>query len=101
MASLTPELARENNPQANAQLKLLEVEGALVLQVLPKTPAAASSLRPGDVIVEMNGQKVTNTEQLQQVAAKSQVGEVLNLKVRRGNQVVSLSVSIGNLRETN
>lgn len=101
MASLTPELARENNRQANAPLRLPEVEGALVLQVLPNTPAASSNLRPGDVIVEINGQKVNNAERLQQVVAKSQVGQVLQLKVRRRNQTVSLSVGIGNLREIN
>lgn len=99
MASLTPELARENNRQSNTSLRLPEVKGVLVIQVLPNTPAAAS-LRPGDVIIEIKGQMITSAEQLQQVIDKSQVGQVVQLKVRRENQTVSLSVRIGNLADT-
>lgn len=99
MASLTPELARENNRQSNTSLRLPEVKGVLVIQVLPNTPAAAN-LRTGDVIIEVKGQMITSAEKLQQVIDKSQVGQVLQLKVRRENKTVSLSVRIGNLADT-
>lgn len=38
--------------------------GVMVLDVLPDSPAARMGLRPGDLIVEVNGEPVTNRQEL-------------------------------------
>lgn len=100
IVTLTPDLARENNNASNAPIQLPEVNGAVVLQAPPNSPAGAAGIRPGDVIVDINGQAITTAEQLQQIVEKSQVNQVLRIKVRRGGQTISLSTRVGNLQST-
>jgi S1-C subfamily serine protease len=97
MITLTPESARNNNTDPNSPIQLPEVEGVLVMQILPNAPAASSGLRRGDVIVEFNGQKVTDARQLQELVEQTNVGDLVKLKIYRGNQSLSLSVRTGEL----
>ena len=97
MATLTPQLAAQNNRDPNSPFMVPEVNGVLVVQVLPNTPAAAAGLRRSDVVVAINGQSVTTGEQLQRIVDHSDVGQMLQLKVQRGNQTDTLSVRTGEL----
>jgi S1-C subfamily serine protease len=74
-----------------------EVNGVLVVQVLPNTAAASGGLRRGDVIVEIEGKPITTADQLQRTVENSGVNQVLQIKVRRGNQTNTLSVRTGEL----
>jgi S1-C subfamily serine protease len=86
MTTLTPQLAQENNRNPNSPLALPEINGVLVVQVLPDTPAAKAGIRWGDVIVEVDSQPVTTAGQLQNIVEEARVGQVLQLQVKRGNQ---------------
>ncbi|HEY9599107.1 MAG TPA: HhoA/HhoB/HtrA family serine endopeptidase [Cyanophyceae cyanobacterium] len=97
MATLTPEIAAENNRDPNSPFTVPEINGVLVVQVVPNSPAAGSGLRRGDVVIEINGQTVTTGEQLQRLVENSGVGQVLKIKVRRGNQTETISVRTGEL----
>jgi S1-C subfamily serine protease len=97
MLTLTPQLAAENNRDPNSPFTLPEVNGVLVAQVLPKTPAAAAGLRRGDVVIAIDGQSVTTADQLQRIVENSNVGQVLQIKVRRDNQTDTLAVRTGEL----
>lgn len=97
MATLTPELASENNSDPNSPFTVPEVNGVLVVQVLPNTPAATAGLRRGDVVVAIDGQSVTSADQLQRMVERSNVGQVLQLRVQRGSQTNTLSVRTGEL----
>lgn len=100
IATLTPDLARENNRAPNAPIQLPEINGAAVLQAPPNSPAGAAGIRPGDVIVDINGQAITTAEQLQRIVENSQVNQTLQIKIRRSSQTVSLSIRVGNLQPT-
>lgn len=97
MATLTPQLAAENNKDPNSPFMVPEVNGILVVQVLPNTPAATAGIRRGDVVTEINGKAVTTAEQLQRMVESSGVGQMLQMKIRRGNQTDTLSVRTGEL----
>ncbi|MEN9233448.1 MAG: PDZ domain-containing protein, partial [Gloeomargarita sp. DG02_1_bins_92] len=71
----------------------------IIRQVLPRSPAAEAGLRRGDVIVEVEGQKVTSADQLQRIVEKSQVGQKLQMRVRRGEQTVALNVRTGDRKQ--
>ena len=61
---LTPELARELNQQASDFPPLPELNGVLIVNVLPRSPAEQSGLQPGDVVVSANGAPATSPQQL-------------------------------------
>jgi len=92
MATLTPQIAKDNNRNPNSPLQIPEISGVLVVSVLPNTPAASAGLRLGDVIVEVDGQAVTNAGELQTIVDNSRVGQQLQIKVKRGNQTQQLAV---------
>ncbi|NEN95745.1 MAG: trypsin-like serine protease [Moorea sp. SIO3I7] len=92
MTTLTPELAQENNNDPNSVFLLPEINGVLVVQVMPDTPAADAGMRRGDIIVQIDGTPVTNATQLQRLVENSGVNKVLEIKVRRGKQITSVFV---------
>ncbi len=100
MVTLTPQIAQENNRAPNSPIKLPEINGVVVMGVLPDTPAAAAGVRSGDVIVEIEGQPVTTAGQLQDIVEDSRVGQVLQIKVKRGNQTQKLAVRTAELQNT-
>ncbi len=61
----------------------------VVVTVEPESPAAARGLRPNDIIFAVNRQRVRSVEELQQLAAPS---NLLILAVRRGNRDLLLQV---------
>lgn len=63
--------------------------GVLVANVAPGSPAAQSGLRPGDIIVAVNRQRVSNTRELQQAAEGS---PSILLNVRRGSGTLLLPI---------
>ncbi len=99
MLSLSPEIAKQFNTDPNSPITVPEINGVLVVQVAPNSPAAAAGLRRADAIVEINGQPVTTAEQLQKVVESSQIGQTLRFKVQRGGQTQQLSVRPGELRD--
>ncbi|MBD2196232.1 MULTISPECIES: HhoA/HhoB/HtrA family serine endopeptidase [Calothrix] len=98
MVSLTSELAKQNNTDPNSSIQLPEVNGVLVMRVIPNSPAASAGIRRGDVIVQIDGQAVSTAEQLQNVVENSRLGQVLQVKVQRGNQTQQLSVRTAELQ---
>jgi len=71
----------------------------LVMRVVPNTPAEEAGIRKGDVIVQIDGEGVTEPEQLQTLVENSQIGQILQLKVRRGAQVKEVPVQTAQLRD--
>jgi Do/DeqQ family serine protease len=98
MVTLTPELAKQNNTDPNSAFTIPEVNGVLVMRVIPNSPAAKAGIRRGDVIMQVDGQAITKAEQLQNVVENSRLGQVLQVKVQRGNQVQQLSVRTAELQ---
>jgi len=72
MQGLTPEIAR--------QLGLSDARGAVVLGVLPGSPAAGAGLRERDVIRSFNGRGITDVYVLRELLAEAD----LNTKVELG-----------------
>jgi serine protease Do len=60
---LTPELARAFN--------LKDTRGALVASVSPNSPAVRAGLQEGDIIIEFNGQEVTDSRQLRLMVSQA------------------------------
>lgn len=69
--------------------------GCPVESVVPGGPAAAAGVRPGDVIVEWNGRKVADPDDLRMIINHSQPDASVKLNVRRDGKAVTLDVKLG------
>lgn len=98
IATLTPELAKQNNDDPNAVMALPEVAGVLVVAVVPSSPAANAGIRRGDVITQIDGQAITDAEQLQMLVDRSGIGKSLRVSVKRGNTTQQVSVRTAELQ---
>ncbi|MFH7028963.1 MAG: HhoA/HhoB/HtrA family serine endopeptidase [Heteroscytonema crispum UTEX LB 1556] len=99
MLTLTPQLAKQNNSDPNTPIQIPEVNGVLVMRVVPNSPAASAGIRRGDVIVQIDGQPITSAEQLQNLVEDTRIGQVLQVKVQRGNQTQQLSIRTAQLKD--
>jgi S1-C subfamily serine protease len=97
MISLTPELAQQNNSDPNSPIQIPEVNGVLVMRVVPNSPAALAGMRRGDVIVQVDREPVTTADKLQNLVENSRLGQLLQVKVQRGNQIQVLSMRTAEL----
>jgi serine protease Do/serine protease DegQ len=87
MKDLTPELART--------LRVSADEGAVIAEVQNHSPAARAGLRPGDVVVAINGRPVHSAEELRARLGVIPVGAEVDLKVLRGPEAVAVHARIG------
>jgi S1-C subfamily serine protease len=97
MATVTPQLAIENNTDPNSAFRVPEVNGVLVVRVLPNTAAASAGMRRGDVILDVDGMPVSSSEELQNLVENSQVSKKLNLTIERRGKSKQIVIKPGEL----
>ncbi len=68
--------------------------GALVNRVVPGGPAHRAGIKPGDVILEVDGKKIKNFHQLPIIIAFRQPGETVRLKIWRNKKVLNFAVKL-------
>jgi serine protease Do len=86
LQAVTPEQAR--------QLKIEGDVGVLVADVTQDGAAARAGVQRGDVILEVNQEAVTRPEQVVAAAAQAKPGDVVLLRVKRGNGASFVPVKI-------
>ena len=91
LQALTPQLAREINASTN-ECRLPEVNGVVVVEVMPGSPAANGGLRPCDLIEAVAGSAVRNPSEVQLAVDRARVNQPLSLAVRRGEGRLDLTV---------
>ncbi|MHB1145506.1 MAG: Do family serine endopeptidase [Thiobacillus sp.] len=84
---MTPELAESFN--------LKNAEGALIAGVLKGGPADAGGIRPGDILLSVNDNKVSNSATLLNLIAALKPGMDARLTVARKQQSLNLKVQVG------
>jgi S1-C subfamily serine protease len=90
VASVTPELAAQDN---------LPIDyGSLIVSVTANGPAAQAGLRAGDIIVAINGQKVTDNQTLSDILVNESPGQTAKVTVYRGSQQMTVQVTLGELQ---
>jgi len=84
----------EVSPELAAQQDLKVKEGALIVQVVEGSPAAAVALEPGDVIVEIEGHKVTKPEDVQKILSERKPGDRVDMVIARKDQRIHLKPAL-------
>lgn len=78
-------------------LGLKKTEGALVASVVDGGPADRAGLLARDVILEFDGQRVTEMRKLPRIVAATEVGRSVKVKVWRDGSMATLKVTIEKL----
>jgi putative serine protease PepD len=68
--------------------------GALIQDITPGTPAADAGLQVGDLVVELDGQPVTGTDDLIGRIREHQPGDKVTLKVVRGGRERTVTATL-------
>jgi serine protease Do len=74
-------------------------KGVLIDSVMKGGPADLAGLKKGDVVLEYNGEKVTNSSFLRNKVAATTIGKEVNVVVWRDKKEMQFTVKIGNLEE--
>ncbi len=69
--------------------------GVLVRDVTAGGPGARAGLQVGDIILTVNGQKVSSSSELTRAVAATRAGDVMRLEVRRAGRTQMVSVTSG------
>jgi serine protease Do len=81
-------------PVLAAGLSLGQDWGVLVADVTPDGPAEKSGLKPGDIVLRLDGKPMENARQLEVNLWRFPVGDKVNLEVLRGSNHLSMEVSV-------
>ena len=95
MQSLTPALKEQINASLRGDAQIQVDDGVLIVQVAQGAPGAVGGLRPGDAILSMRGQPVTEATQVQQIVEATAVGDAIPMTIARGGQTLELLVNPG------
>lgn len=82
----------ENTAKA---LGLPEATGALIGSVMPDEPAAKGGMKDGDVVLEVNGQKIDDSSALLRAIATEAPGSKVNMVVWRDGERKNITVQLG------
>jgi len=81
-------------PEIAESFGLKSTQGALIAGVLRGGPADRAGIRPGDVLVEVNGQSVSDSASLLKLIASLEPGKIAPLSLLRENKALRVQVSI-------
>ena len=74
-----------------------EKTGCQISEVVAGTAAAKAGMQPLDVVIEMDGNEIVRFEDLRLLISQKRPGESMNVKVRRDEKELDLSVVLGDL----
>jgi serine protease Do len=72
-----------------------DADGCRLTEVDEDGPADKAGLKPGDVVVKVDGREVKFYASFQRWVAQAEPGETLNIEVKRGDQLLSREVKLG------
>jgi serine protease Do len=88
------------DPSANADMPVLGVgisktpAGLVIGLITQKSKASEAGLRPGDIIVSINGEKIRGEDELRAELLRNQVGDKVTVMVMRDSQELDLKVEL-------
>ena len=86
---------QEITPALAESFKLGSLQGAIIAGVLKNGPADKAGVKPGDVLLEIDGQPVIDPTGMLTGVAALQPGSSAKMKLRRQTQDLEVSVAVG------
>ena len=90
----TPRRAIPKQPGALGIRRDENDEAAKIGEVYPNSAASEAGLQPGDIIIKVDGKEIKTFEQLAVTVREHGPGDVLKLRVKRGNEEFEVNVEL-------
>jgi serine protease Do len=91
------DLTEQEMEEIAKKVGVREGYGVLIAQVIKETPAEASGLREGDLVVAIDGRPIVETRALQRLVGATPAGRELGLVVLREHDRQELRVRVGRM----
>ena len=86
--------SRDVTPELAQQFNLGSARGALVARVYRGSPAELAGVKPGDLVVAANGQRIDSAQALHNLEGLLPVGQAVRLNVQRDGRVQTVSATL-------
>ena len=83
LVNLSPAVAEELRIESS-------LEGVVIAEIEPGTPAQAVGFQRGDVVLEVNGERIIRTREIEQLTRRPQ--RVWRIQISRGGQVIETAL---------
>ncbi len=87
--------AQDITPQLAESFRLSHTRGSLIAGVLRNSPAEKAGLKPGDILLQINGNKVTDSSTMLNLIANLKPDEKATLRIARDQRELDIIVTIG------
>jgi len=85
------------NEDLRNYFEVKEKQGVIVLKVYKDSPAEASGIKEGDLILEFDGKSVKTTRDLARMVSATEVGRQVSAKIIRSGKKITTSVKVGKM----
>jgi len=89
----------KNSQGLSRYLQLQTDKGLVVIAVADGSPAARAGIEPGDVILQIDGQTIMDTDQLHKQIRSHKIGDIIELTMQKGSQSRQIQVKAGTIPE--
>ncbi len=87
--------AQDITPELAESFKLKHDHGSLIAGILRGSPAESAGLRPGDILLEIDGREVPDSSGMLNLISVLKPGKKATLKIARDEKEMNVSVLIG------
>ncbi len=91
-------VVQDITPAIQQRLNLKESEGVIITNVLQRSPSWTAGLRQGDIILELNKKKITNTTEYKDLIKKIDENDNLLFLIKRGENTIYVALKL-NIQE--
>ena len=73
--------------------------GALILEVIPNSPAEKAGIKPQDIITSFNGKKIKTYRDLFKAVFSTPVNQTVPMKIKRAEKVMQIDITVAERKE--
>ncbi len=96
---ITPELKMKNNLSYDYGVIVERGDTANDLAVIPGSPAAKAGLQEGDIILEADAEKITQTNMLGDIIQRKHPGDQIELSIDRNGKKMTIKATLDEWKE--
>ncbi|HHP7245760.1 MAG TPA: HhoA/HhoB/HtrA family serine endopeptidase [Elainellaceae cyanobacterium] len=89
---LTADIKQRINESPNSSVQIDADQGVLVVRVQPNSPAARAGIEAGDVIQNINGQTVTEVNEVLDAVEENGVGNEMSIELQRSGETQTVTI---------